>query len=128
LAGHFDGEFHALAGPGGGDVARKLIGREHLVEEIFELDFAPGSAGGDIREDALEIAYTGCQTLHIAEAFVDLFEPFTDDAEGFAEAGFQGLLELFVYRQADLFELAGNGRAERFGALVGLAGEALKAS
>ena len=126
MAGHFDGEFHALAGPGGGHVARKLIGREHLVQQIFELDFAPGSTCCDVRKDALEIAYTRRQILHLAEAFVNLLQPFADDAEGLAEAGFEGLLELFVYRQADLFELPGDGGSERFGALVGLAGEALE--
>jgi hypothetical protein len=59
---------------------------------------------------------------------VDLFEAFADDAEGFAEAGFEGLLELFIYSEPDLFKLAGDGGAESFGALVGLAGEPLEAS
>jgi hypothetical protein len=97
-----------------------------LREEVFELDFAPCSAGGDVREDALEVADSGRERLHFAEAFVDLLETVADELEGFAEAALERALEFLVHGVLHGDQVLGDGGAERFGALVGLSGEAVE--
>ncbi len=74
------------------------------------------------------------ELLHLAEAFLNLAEVGGDLAEGLGEAGLQGGVELFVDRDAHLFELGGVGGVELFQSLfdgeaelvllvVGFAGE-----
>src|SRR6202011_2268817 len=41
------------------DIARVLVGREDLLEDVAERHLAPGSPRFDIAEDTLQIAYAG---------------------------------------------------------------------
>ena len=63
-----------------------LLGGEHLFELLAELELADDAAGPDAGEDFFQVADTGGELLHFAEAFLDFAEVGRDLAEGFGEA------------------------------------------
>ena len=88
-------------------VAHKLAGGEHLFEQHAELDFREAAAGLDVGEDAAEVVDAVGELGHLAQAAVDLVELVGDLAEGFGEAGLQGVVEFLVDGLAHLLELFG---------------------
>ena len=56
-------------------VARELIGREHLFEQIAELHFAPAAACLDVREDFLQSTDVARELPHRAKSLVHLLQP-----------------------------------------------------
>ena len=108
LARQADGKFHQLIAAWHGlDVARELLGGEHVVDDGAELHFAPGTARLHVGHHAFQVAHAARQGLHLAQALVHLFEPVAHQLEGFAQALLQRGVELFVHRAAHFFELGG---------------------
>jgi hypothetical protein len=111
--GQLDDELDDLVGAGLGlGILLELAGREHLLEQGLEHHFADGAAGFHVGEDAGEIVDAGGELGHFAESGVDLGELVGDLAEAFGEARLQGGVQLFVDRDAHLFELRGVGEVE----------------
>ena len=88
----------------------------------------------DVGENLFEIADSGGELLHLAEALLDFAEVGGDLAEGFGEAGLESSVEFLVDGDAHLFELGGivivefgepvfDGEAEFFLLGVGFAGD-----
>jgi hypothetical protein len=99
-----------------------LTGREHLGEQVFELDFAPRAARGDVAENTLQVPNAGCEMPHFAKSAVDLFEALADQAERFAEPGFERGLELLIDCGPHFVQALADGFANtlEFGACVAL--------
>ena len=89
------------------DVARKLVGREHVVDDGPKLHFAPGAARLHVGHHALQVTHAARQGLHFAQALVHLLQPVRHQLEGFAQALLQRGVQLFVHRAAHFFELGG---------------------
>jgi hypothetical protein len=89
------------------DIARVLVGREDLLEDVAERHLAPGSPRFDIAEDTLQIADASRQRLHLADALVHSGQRFVDHLERRAEPLLQRSLELFVDGLAHLLEFLG---------------------
>ena len=64
-----------------------LLGGEHLLELLAELELTDDAAGPDAGEDFFQVADAGGELLHFAEAFLDFAEVGGHLAEGFGEAG-----------------------------------------
>jgi hypothetical protein len=108
LAGEADGELDAFGGVlAGGDVEGELVAREELLEEIAELDLAPGAARLDVGQDALEVADAAGERAHLAQAGVDLLQALADQGERFAEPALQRPLKFFIDGLAHLVEALG---------------------
>ena len=111
--GQLDDELDDLVGAGLGlRVLLELAGREHLLEQRLEHDFADGAAGFDVGEDAREIVDAGGKLGHLAQPGVDLGELVGDLAKALGQARLQRGVELFVDRNAHLLELGGVGQVE----------------
>ena len=104
------------------DIARVLVGREDLLEDVAERHLAPGPPRFDVAEDALQVADTCRQRLHLADALVHSGQRIVDHLERRAEPLLEGSLELFVDRLPHLLELRGILRAQHVqAALNGIA-------
>ena len=84
--------------------AHILVGGEHLFEEGVELRLPPGAAQLDVGEDAADVRNALGERLHLAHAFMHLFETV-----GNARVAFRKLAvrrgEFIVHRAADDFEI-----------------------
>ena len=104
LEGVLDGLLGCRLDAGVPDV---LLGREHLLELLAELELADDAARFDVGENPLQIADAGGELLHLAQTLLDLAEVGRDLAEGFGEARLQRGVQLFVDGDAHLLELGG---------------------
>src|SRR5919112_1493504 len=103
-----DRKIDALAASGThADAAPVLVGRQHLVENGPERDLAPGTAGLDVGEHALEVADAGGELLHLADALVDLLQLIADEPKAFAQPLLQRALQLLVHGAAHVVQLGG---------------------
>ena len=84
-----------------------MIGGKDLLEDVAEGDLAPRAARLDVAENALQIADTGRQSLHLADALMHSGQRIIDHLERCAEPLFKGRLELFVDRLPHLLQLLG---------------------
>ncbi len=89
------------------DVARELVGREHVVDDGAQLHFAPGAARLHVGHHALEVTHAAGQGLHLAQALVHLFKPVAHLLERLAQALLQRGVELFIHGAAHFLELGG---------------------
>ena len=87
------------------DVDAVLLRREQIREQRAELHLAPRAAALHVGQDALQIADTLGQRLHLAQAPVHLIQPIGHELERLAEARFERLLQLLVDGGAHLVEL-----------------------
>ena len=138
--GEFERILDGLQGVGfDAGVLDVLLGGEHLLELLAELELADDAAGPDVGEDFFQVANTGGELLHFAEAFLDFAEVSRHLTEGFGKAGLQCGVEFFVYGDAHLFELGGvvlvefgeavfDGEAQLFLLAVRFAGKLVKAT
>ena len=106
IAGQFDGEIDVLTAffPGA-HVPRELIGRQHLLEQIAELHFAPAAARLYVRKHFLQPADVAGQLPHRPESLMDLLETIAHQLEGFAEPLLERPLQFFVDRGPHLLDL-----------------------
>ena len=105
-AGQANREFDALAASRScRHILFVLAGRQHLLEEVLELHFAPRAARLDIGQHALQVTDADCQRLHLAQPFVDLLQPVGHLLERRTQALIERGLQFFVDRRAHLLEL-----------------------
>ena len=106
--GQLHREFHPLpAARTGGDILIILFRSQDLPQNGAQLDLPENAPGLDIGEYLLEVTYTGCQGLHLAQAFIDLLQPLIHQPEGLGHALLQGALQLFVHYAPHLVQLFG---------------------
>ena len=84
-----------------------LLGREHLLELLTELELTDDAARFDVGEHSFEVTDAGGELLHLAETLLDFAEMRGDLAEGLGEPGLEGGVEFLVDGDAHLFELGG---------------------
>lgn len=103
--GDLDGEFDAISRIFlRRDILLVLLCGHHLIEEIAELYFAPGTACLHILQNLLQIPYPGREGLHFAESFVHEVESFTYEFERFAEPFLEGGMEFLIHGLAHFFQ------------------------
>ena len=106
-----------------GEFLRYWSGVRIWSSSVAELDLAPGAAGLDVGEDALQVPDPGREMLHLAEALVDGLEALGDDGLKLSPRRRSRVrLQLLVDGRAHLLELCGVlGAEHRHLLLEGLA-------
>ncbi len=82
-----------------------LGGRENLLENSGQLILAQNALRLHVRQHLFQVADSGRERLHLAQALLHELEPLAHQFERLAEPRLQRLVELLVDRLAHLFEL-----------------------
>ena len=81
-----------------------MLHRQHLFQEIPQLDLPPRSARLDVGQHSLEISHAGGEALHLAQPGMHLLQPFADHLEGFPQTFLQCGMKLLIDRLAHFLE------------------------
>ena len=65
-----------------------LLDCKNLVQEIPQLNFTPGSACLDVRQNLFEVADAGCQVLHLTQPFMHKLQLSLNELKGFPQPCF----------------------------------------
>ena len=81
-----------------------MIDSEHLLQQHFQLHFAPGAARLDVGQYPLQVAHAERQLLHLAESLMHFFQPLRHLLERGGQARLQGGVQFFIDRLAHFFQ------------------------
>ena len=82
-----------------------LLRRQHIFQDRTELDFTHNTAGLYIGQNPLQIADTFGQRLHLAKAFIHLFQTLTDLLKRLTQPLIQRRLKFLIHGLTHLFQL-----------------------